>query len=213
MSVSIKYDDGNCPWKILFKGPKRLTSELIQVLWGCIWCPAKKGYITLSNANNFLSLDHDWIVHALIYGLAYFCCGSVGSYYVSSVLRDNIFCTIRRPSVLPFGLHAFIHSWNLVLFGFLLAHFGLQVWSFSWYKVLWGWRNNSSLRYMAICHSIIIGFDIGRCQLWSILLSMEDITFRPVYIASHLDWHCLLSFDSICDWVCCGWPSGVLFIL
>ena len=106
--------------KILFKGLKRLICQLIQVLWRWIRYPAKKGFITLSYGNSFLSLDHYWIVHALIFGLAYFCCGSVDSYYVPSFLQDNVFYTICRPSILFFGLHAFIHSQYPMLIAFCL---------------------------------------------------------------------------------------------
>jgi hypothetical protein len=78
------------------------------------------GFITLSYGSNFLSLDHYWNVHALICGLAYFCCGSVDSYYVPSVLRDNVFCTICRPSILFLDVHAFIHCRHPVLIAFCL---------------------------------------------------------------------------------------------
>ena len=151
--------------KLLFKGPKRLTCQLIQVLWGWIWYYAKKGYITSSNANSFLSLDHYWIVHALICGLAYFCCGLVDSYYVPSVLGESVFCTICRPSILFFGLHAFFHSQYPVLIAFRLL-------ILVFVELISGWGVSFGLSTAKMTTSI-------RCGRWFAIIDLNPLRHNP----------------------------------
>ena len=161
MPTSFAFRTINLLKKILFEGPNHLTSQLIQVLWGWIRYPTKKGYITLSYGSNFLSLDHYWIVYALICGLAYFCYGLVDSYYVPSVLQDSVFCTICRPSILFFGLQAFMHSWYPVLIAFCLL-------ILVFVELLSGWRVSFELSTGGMMTSI-------RCVRWFAITDLNPL--------------------------------------